>query len=73
MSAEILPLKEVHEDTSAADAALVRCHGLLTDVIIIGTGRDNFEFFGSSDNLGEADVLWRLERAKHLLMESVDD
>lgn len=46
--------------------------GELANVIIIGFTHDGDEYFASSQGDG-AQVLWQLERAKHKLLNVVDD
>ena len=70
---EVVEFKKIEEITASADAALLKSMGMLTDVVILGVTKGGYEFFGSSDDLGMADILWRLERARAVLMEQVDD
>ena len=46
--------------------------GKLESVVVIGFTLDGEEYFASSDADG-ADVLWHLERAKHRLMQTIDE
>ncbi len=54
------------------DRVLSKAIGELEDVVVIGFHKDGSEYFASSKSDG-AEVLWHLERAKHRLMQTVDD
>ena len=43
----------------------------MTEVVVIGVDRDGLEYFAASQS-GGPDVLWHIERARHKLMQVVD-
>lgn len=54
------------------DRVLSKAIGNLTEVVVIGFDKDGEEYFASSVSDGGS-VLWHMERAKHKLMQIVDE
>lgn len=55
-----------------ADRVIKNAFGKLQDVVVMGYDKDGVEYFASSSGSGP-DVLWMLERAKHRLLQMVQD
>lgn len=55
-----------------ADRVIEQAMGKLESVVIIGYTKDGEEYFAASEADG-AQVLWKLERAKLMLLQVCDD
>lgn len=54
------------------DMVIEKAKGQLTEVVILGFDKDGQEYFAASNSDG-SNTLWHLERAKHKLMNIVDE
>lgn len=72
MSDNVIPLGCITRLDLPADTVLEGAKGKLSSVVLLGWTEDGDEYFASTDPDG-GNVLWRLERAKHRLLQMPEE